>query len=99
MNDASSAIAPRAGTASGFAATSSSAVVRAKPRFRFGAVAERLVVRERLDARRHRARDVRDHDELVDLRLERGQRLGELGRRAVRDDDRATRRFIASTSR
>ena len=31
---------------------------------------------------------VRDHDELVDVRRHRGQRIGELGAVAVRDDDR-----------
>ena len=43
--------------------------------------AERPLVLDRLDARRHGARDVRDHDQLVDLRRERGQRLLELARR------------------
>ena len=41
----------------------------------------------RVDARRHGAGDVRDHDELVDLRTQRRQRLLELGRVPVRDDD------------
>ena len=51
------------------------------------AEAERALVVHRLDAVRDRAGDVRDHDELVDLRRERRQRLLELGRMAVRDDD------------
>ena len=51
------------------------------------AEAERALVVHGLDAVGDRAGDVRDHDELVDLRLERRQRLRELGRMAVRDDD------------
>ena len=35
----------------------------------------------------NRARKIRDHDRLVDLSDERGQRARELGRMAVRDDD------------
>ena len=52
------------------------------------AEAEGPIVGDRRDSRRHRPRHVRDHDELIDLRLERGQRQRELGRVAVGDDDR-----------
>jgi hypothetical protein len=45
----------------------------------------------------HAAGDIRDHDELVDLRSERRQRLGELAHVPVRDDDR--RHLHASASR
>jgi hypothetical protein len=48
---------------------------------------KRLGVDNRVDTRRNRSRDVRDHDQLVDLRLQRRQRLGDILRRAVRDDD------------
>ena len=52
---------------------------------------ERTWVLEHADTCRHlanRARKVRDHERLVDLRDERGQRALELGRMAVGDDDR-----------
>ena len=52
---------------------------------------ERTWVLEHADTCRHfanRARKVRDHERLVDLRDERGQRARELGRMAVGDDDR-----------
>ena len=42
------------------------------------------------------AREVRDHDELVDLRRQRGQRLLELARVTVRDDDCRDRHASAS---
>ena len=41
----------------------------------------------RVDPVGDRAGNVRDHDELVDLRRKRRQRLLELGRMAVGDDD------------
>ena len=46
---------------------------------------------------RNAARDVRDHEQLVDLRRERGQRLHELAGVTVRDDD--CRHLHASASR
>ena len=49
---------------------------------------ERAVVLDRPAPVRRRAGHVRDHEQLVDLRLERRERLGELGRVPVRDDDR-----------
>jgi hypothetical protein len=50
--------------------------------------AERPFVVDGVDSRRQRAGDVRDHDELVDLRAQGGQRELELARMAMRDDDR-----------
>ena len=52
------------------------------PRLRFAAKPSGRGLCERLDARRHRARDVRDHEQLVDLRPQRRQRLLELGARS-----------------
>ena len=49
------------------------------------------------DPGRDAPRHVRDHEQLVDLRLERRQRLGQLGGAPVRHDDR--RDLHASTSR
>ena len=68
MKSRSAATAPGSGTASGFAESTSSA---ARPRDALvdvRAEAERRLVVDRLDARRHGAGDVRDHDQLVDLR-------------------------------
>ena len=53
-----------------------------------GGEPERPLVAQRSDAGRCRAGDVRNHEQLVDLRRERGQRLRELGGVPVRDDDR-----------
>ena len=50
-------------------------------------------VRERL---RHRARQIRDDDGLVDLRDEHREQPGELGRMSVRDDDRGDAHGSAS---
>ena len=97
MNARSASTAPGSGTASGFALTTSSAVVRATPMVHVGAEAERPGVVHRLDARRHGAGNVRDHHELVDLLAQRGQRLLELARMTVRDDDGGD--LHASTSR
>ena len=60
-----------------------------------GGVAERARVLDHAGAvrvGRGAARYVRDHDDLVDVRRDRRQRLGELGAVAVRDDDRGDHR-------
>jgi hypothetical protein len=62
---------------------------------------ERPLVLEHADAvgyRFHAARQVGDHEQLVDLRSERGQRALQLVRVPVRDDDRRDR-HRPSTSR
>ena len=67
-----------------------------------GREAERPVVREHARLRRDladAARDVLDHDELVHLRGERGQRRAQVLRAAVRDDDAGDARHGAITSR
>jgi hypothetical protein len=50
-------------------------------------VPERTVVLDRVHARGHRAGNVRNDDELIDLRPQRRQRLRQLPCVAVRDDD------------
>ena len=71
---------------SGFATTTNGALVSATPLFTFAAKPSGLLVDDqaRVCLRRRR---VRDDDELVDLRAERGHGARELWVGAVRDDD------------
>ncbi len=104
MNRRSVATAPGAGTASGFDESTSSAVVSRTPWFTFAPKPSGRSLCIASTPVWDRAGDVRDHDELVDLRRERGQRLLELGRVPVRDDDRSdlhaasTFRYTAAVS-
>ncbi len=87
MKSRSAATAPGSGTASGFAASSASPLQRAKPRFRLAAKPSGRSLRIASRSVAHGARHVRDHDQLVDLCLQRRQRLRELLGLPVRDDD------------
>jgi hypothetical protein len=87
MNAASVATAPGSGTASGLLTRTSSPSSR-DAAVQVGGVGERLGFSIPVAAGREAARDVRDQDDLVDLRLERRQRGLELGGVAVGDDDR-----------
>ena len=86
----STATAPGSGTASGFAITTYSRSVAPNPWFAFAANESGPLVLEHARPLRqpsNRAGDVRDDDELVDLRRQSRERVLELGGMAVRDDD------------
>ena len=91
MNVRRIATASGSAIASGLTISTSSCCVRSAPRFAFAAKESgRAFSRTRASGGQlggDAAGDVRDHEQLVDLRRERRQRLLELRRVAVRDDD------------